>query len=116
ARQRLELRIEPSAVDVDARQIERGVEVRTLPGSMPSRAGGKLALLDEYDVCPTLECEMVEEPCPHHPASDDHDPRMGSQGDLLLVILRRRRDAQWPPPPGLRLCSPAQGSHCRRRV
>src|SRR6516165_431839 len=95
ARQRLELRIELGAIDVDACHIERGVEVRTLPGSMPSRAGGKLALLDEYDVCPTLECEMVEDPCPHHPTSDDHDPRMCSQGDLILVILK---GARWRPP------------------
>src|SRR5215510_15693547 len=86
ARQHLELRIELGAIDVDARHIERGVEVRTLPGSMPGRAGGKLTFLDEYDICPALECEMVEKPCPHHPTSDDHDPRMCSQGDLILVI------------------------------
>src|SRR5499426_918464 len=113
ARQHLELRIELGAVDVDARHIKRGVEVRTLPGSMPSRAGGELALFDEYDVCPALECEMVKEPCPHHPASDDHDPRMCSQGDLILVILE---GARWRPPPRPRLCSPARGSHSRRRV
>ena len=83
AGQRLEPGIELGAVDMHLRHVERAVEMRALAGRMPGRARGQFALLDEDDVAPAFERQMVEEAGPHDPAADDHHPRMGLHHALL---------------------------------
>ncbi len=72
----LELRIELGAVHVHLGHVERAVEVRTLSGGMPGGAGGEFALLEQNDVGPAFEGEVVEQPHAHDAASDNDHPRM----------------------------------------
>jgi hypothetical protein len=61
---------------MDFGHVERAVEMRALAGRMPGRARSELPLLDQHDVAPAFERQVIEEPDAHDtPAYDDH-PRM----------------------------------------
>jgi hypothetical protein len=47
---------------------------------MPGGTGGEFALLDEDDVGPAFEGEVIEKPNAHDAATDDHDTGMGFHG------------------------------------
>jgi hypothetical protein len=46
-------------------------EARTLSSGVPGRSRRQLAFLDENAICPTLFRQVIEEPDPHHSATDD---------------------------------------------
>jgi hypothetical protein len=76
AGQLLQLGIQAHAVIMDLGHVVVGDEVRALPGRVPGGAGGQLALLDQQTVGPAFLRQVVEQAGAHHPAADDHDPRV----------------------------------------
>jgi hypothetical protein len=50
--------------------------MRALPCCMPCRAGGQFALLDQNNVRPPFERQMVKETYAHYPTTDDNHSGM----------------------------------------
>ena len=61
---------------MDLGQIERAVEMRALPRGVPGRSRGQLPFLEERDLGPALEREMIGEADTHDAAADDHHARL----------------------------------------
>ncbi len=76
SRQRFELRIKLRAVDMHFREVEGAVEMRTLSRGVPGGTRGQLALLEEGDVRPALERQVIGEAGAHDAAADDHHASM----------------------------------------
>ena len=87
ARQLLKLGVKRIPIMVDLGHVVIANEGRALPGGVPSRTAGQLALLDQQDIRPPGFSEVVGQTYPHHATADDHHLRMGLHGALLT---RRR--------------------------
>ena len=56
--------------------VEGAVEMRALARRVPGRARGEFALLDQDDVRPAFERQVVEQAHAHHATADNHHTRM----------------------------------------
>ena len=74
---RFDRRVERDGLLVDLGHVEIADEVRHEAGSMPGRARGEFALLDQDRIgAPALVGEVVEQADTHGAAADDHDARV----------------------------------------
>lgn len=72
AGQRLQSGVKTVAVMVDLGHVVIADERRALPGGMPGRAAGQLALLDQQHIRPAFFGKVIGQTHPHHAAADDH--------------------------------------------
>ena len=76
----LQLRIQRVSVVMDFRHVVIGDEAGALARRVPGGAGGQFPLFDQQGVRPPLLRQMIQQAAAHHPAADNHHPRMFSHG------------------------------------
>ncbi len=86
----------------------RGVEHRDQTGRVKRRAARQLALLEQHDVGPAGEPEVIGDAAAHHAAADDDD------SGAVHGWLRPKRRGGGCPPPRVRSAATPAGSPGRR--
>ena len=75
-RELFELGIKFGAIHMDLRHIKRRVEMRALTRRVPGRARGQLALLDQDDIRPALQRQVIQQANAHNATTDNNHSGM----------------------------------------
>ncbi|CAB4956872.1 unannotated protein [freshwater metagenome] len=69
----LDLRVEPDRVLLQGRDVSVAVDRVKATCRMPTRPGGELGALDDRDICPAPQGQVIEQAAPDDAAADNDD-------------------------------------------